>query len=367
MKVKIQQFLFGKNHSWAKCGTSLGRELLKLGHEVHFISTDGVKEEFVDKDLVPHIRNFPDRNYNLCFSYSAPKNYPLYLNGTGGLRCGMFAYEFNYMPKNFIQQIASKNIDKFLPVSKWQRDILINVNKISPEKLCLLPHGVDPKFIDAQPMELKTDKKIKILINITQLHIRKNLSGTLAAIGESLNKNDDVCLVLKIADTKPQYPFELNFSEIYKEFNKKYPNHVECLIIKEYIPNIESLYKACDILFLLSHAEAFSLTHAEGLISKMVVFSSKYSGPLDFLTDDNSFLIDGKLIRAPRNSQYWESDPKNFYFDPDIKIAAEKLRYCIDNFDEVKKDKLSYITKEVIDSFGWDKQVPILEKLYNER
>ncbi len=120
-------------------------------------------------------------------------------------------------------------------------------------------------------------------------------------------------------------------------------------------------------MFLLSHAEAFSLTHAEGLISKMVVFSSKYSGPLDFLTDDNSFLIDGKLIRAPRNSQYWESDPKNFYFDPDIKIAAEKLRYCIDNFDEVKKDKLSYITKEVIDSFGWDKQVPILEKLYNER
>lgn len=366
MKVKIQQFLFAKNHSWSNVGKSIGRELLKKGHEVHFISTDGIEKEFTDPDLIPHIRNFPDRDYNLNFSYTAPKNYPLYLSGNNGLRCGMFAYEFPILPKNFIQNIAGKNIDKFLPMSKWYYDVLVNENKISPEKLCLMPHGVNVSAFNlAQPMQLNTDKKIKILINITQLHIRKNLSGTLAAIGESLNKSDDVCLVLKIAEKKPQYPFELSFQDIYREFNKKYPNHVECLIIKDYIPNIESLYKACDILFLLSHAEAFSLTHLEGLVAGNVVFSSNFGGALDFLTDNNSFLIPGKLIKAPRQAQYWEPSAYNSFFEPDIKIAAEKLRYCIDNFDSVKKDKLSYVTPEVIEGFSWANQVSILENLVN--
>jgi glycosyltransferase involved in cell wall biosynthesis len=364
MKVKIQQFLFGKNHSWSNVGKSIGRELLKRGHEVHFISTDGVNKEFVDTDLIPYIRNFPDKQYDLNFSYTAPKNFSSYLSGNNGFKCGMFAYEFPHLPRSFIQAISGKYVDKFMTVSNWYNNICLNENKISPEKLCLMPHGVEvDKFINAQPMKLNTDKKIKILINITQLHIRKNLSGTLAAIGEALNKNDDVCLILKVADKNPEYPFELKFQEIFKEFNKKYPNHIECLIIKDYIPNIESLYKACDILFLLSHAEAFSLTHAEGLIAGNIVFSSRYSGPLDFLTDNNSFLIDGKLIRAPRQSQYWEPHAHNSYFDPDVKIAAEKLRYCIDNFDDVKKNKLSFITSEVIRNFGWDRQVNILENI----
>lgn len=363
MKVKIQQFLFGKNHSWANVGKSIGRELLKRGHEVHFFSTDGIKKEFLDDDLAPHVRNIIDQSYDLNFSYTAPQNFTKYLGGNNGLKVGMWAWEYPILPRTFIPSIAGKSVDQFATVSKWYNNVCID-NKIPKEKLTLIPHGVDVnKFLNTEPLKLKTDKEIKILINITQLHIRKNLAGTLAAIGESLNKNDDVCLVLKISQKKPEYPFELNFNEIYKEFNKKYPNHVECLIIKEYIPNIESLYKACDITFLLSRAEAYSLTHAEGLTSGHIVFSSAYGGALDFLSEDNSFLIPGKLIRAPRISQYWDPDVRNSFFDPDIKIAAEKLRYCIDNFDEVKKNKLSYVTPEIINNFGWDKQVSILEKL----
>ena len=363
MKVKIQQFLFGKNHSWSTVGKAIGRELLRHGHEVHFISTDGLNKTFVDADLIPHVRTVPDKQYDLNFSYTAPKNFPLYLDGNSGFKCGMYAYEFPILPRNFIQNIAGKSVDRFLPVSKWYYDVCIS-NKIPENKLTIMSHGVDiGRFTNCNVMKLKTDKKIKILINITQLHIRKNLSRTLAAIGEALNKNDDVCLVLKVSAKKPEYPFELNFDDIYKEFNKKYPNHVECLIIKEYIPDIESLYKACDILFLLSSAEAFSLTHAEGLIAGNVVFSSKYGGSLDYLTDDNSFLIPGKLIRAPRQAQYWEPHPHNSFFEPDIMIAAEKLRYCIDNFDQVKAEKLSYVTKEVIESFSWSNKVSVLEGL----
>jgi len=364
MKVKIQQFLFGKNHSWSVVGKEIGRELIHRGHEVHFISTDGINKEFIDSDLAKYIKYYPDNNYDINYSYTAPKNFINYLNGNKGIRLGCWNYEWPYMPRTFVQAIASKNnVDKFLPSSKWFYDICLQ-NKIPEEKLCLMPHGIDvDKFINAVPMQLKTDKKIKILINVTQLHIRKNLPGTLKAIGEALNKNDDVCLVLKVSDTKPKMAFELSFSQVFNEFNKKYPNHVECLILKEYIPNIECLYKACDILFLLSHAEAYSLTHAEGLISGQVVFSSNYGGALDFLNDNNSFLIPGKMVRAPTLSQYWEPNVLNGHFEPDVKIAAEKLRYCIDNFETVKKEKLSFVTKNDIDNFRWGKQVDILEGL----
>ena len=363
MKVKIQQFLFGKNHSWATVGKEIGRELLKRHHEVHFISTDGLKEEFVDPDLSPYVRTVPDRHYDLNYSYTAPKNFATHLSGNDGFKAGCWNYEWPQIPLTFVKAILGNTADTFLPSSKWFYNICLE-NKIPKEKLTLMPHGINvDNFINALPMELKTNKKIKILINVTQLHIRKNLKGTLDAIGQALNKNDDVCLVLKVGDKKPTMAFEVYFSDVFNAFKKKYPNHVECLVLKDYVLNVASLYKACDILFLLSHAEAYSLTHAEGLISGHVVFSSKYGGAEDFLTEQNSFLIPGKIVRAPKESQYWEPNLFNSHFEPDIKIAAEKLRYCIDNFDKVKAEKLSYVTYDVIDSFRWEKQVDILEGL----
>lgn len=367
MKIKIQQFLFSSNHSWAHVGKEIGRSLLKKGHNVHFVSMDNkmkvsVIDKYVPEDLKSHIRNIPDANYDCQISYTAMKNFPFYLANGRSNRFGIWNYEYpDFKASGFSKYHLAT--DKFLPSSKFFHDICID-NGIPAKKMQIVPHGVNSDlFLNAEPMALNTQKKYKILLNIAQPHIRKNLAGTLEAFGLAFNKNDDVCFVIKVVDKKPESAFEVSFSEVFAKFKKKFPNHAECLILRDYIPNIESLYKACDVFFHLSHSEAYHLPAAESLISGMIVFSSRYGGALDYLNDDNSFLIDGKMIRAPKEAQYWIPSVYSGYFEPDVNQAAEKLAYCIKNFDEVKKQKQLSVTSEFINSHSWDAQTKIIEDL----
>src|SRR5271157_2893132 len=83
MRIKIQQFLFGKCHSWSLVGQNLGRSLIKLGHTVEFVSTDGFVERYCPQDLKPFVKEVPTGIYDCQISYTAPHNWPKYLaNGT---------------------------------------------------------------------------------------------------------------------------------------------------------------------------------------------------------------------------------------------------------------------------------------------
>jgi glycosyltransferase involved in cell wall biosynthesis len=208
-------------------------------------------------------------------------------------------------------------------------------------------------FKTTEPMKLNTTKSVKILVNLAQPHIRKNMMGTLNAFGKAFTKKDYVCLVLKVVDKQVKAPFEQSFSELFKIFNAKYPNHAECLIIKDYVPSIESLYKACDILFMLPTAEAFFLPAIEALAAGCVVITSNYGGQLDFLTKENSFLINGKMVRAPQQAQYWTPSVYSQMFQADEDEAARVLRDVVENLSDVKKN-IQKPTDELKKKFSWD-------------
>lgn len=361
MKVKIQQFLFGQNHSWSVCGKETARALIKRGHEVHLVSTDGIQEKYVDFDLQPYIKTQLDADYDMQFSYTAMLNFPKYLAHGKKNRFGLWAYEFDSLPKGFAKYY--KCTDKFLVPSTFFYNICIK-NGIPADAMRVIPHGVDfDRFRNAKPMELKTDKKYKFLVNVAQPHIRKNLKGTLEAFGLAFTNQDDVCLVIKVADKKPDKAFEVCFSDEFKAFKKKFPNHADCLVIKDFIPKIENLYKSCDALFMLPHSEAFFFPAAEMLASGGLVITSNYGGQLDFLNKDNSILINGKMIRAPKNAQYWTPSTYSSMFQPDLNEAAEELQKCIKNFDAIKKEKLANLSPEFKQYFNWDNVVKMMEDL----
>ena len=92
----------------------------------------------------------------------------------------------------------------------------------------------------------------------------------------------------------------------------------------------------------------------ETLATKKIVITSRYGGQLDFLTPDNSLLVDGKIIRAPRSAHYWTSSPYSEMFEPDIDDAVNKLQYCINNYDEVKAKIEENITEDLFNKYSWD-------------
>jgi glycosyltransferase involved in cell wall biosynthesis len=113
---------------------------------------------------------------------------------------------------------------------------------------------------------------------------------------------------------------------------------------------------------MLPNAEAFFLPALEMLAAGGTVVTSNYGGQLDFLTEDNSLLVNGKMIRAPKEAQYWNASPYASMFEPNTDEAAEKLQYCTKNISELKiKSQQSCL--EIKKKFSWDAVVNQIESM----
>lgn len=347
MRVKIQQFLFGKNHSWSLVGQNIGRALLKLGHDVDFISTDGFVDQYCPDDIRPHVKliDVPQNEivktvpklgkYDCQISYTAPHNWPAYLVSGIKNRFGIWNYEYNNKKnanKALLQGFAKyyRATDFVLPSSEFTKEVFLSMG-IPEEKMRVVPHGINlDDYVNVSPYELRTKKSKKILLNIAQPHRRKALHLALETFGKAFTKDEDVVLVAKVfKQNKGQHLFDVDFNNIYKSFEKKFPKHAEVEFIYDFIPNIANLYQACDVNFSATYAECWHLPSLEALAAGIVNVVPKYGGQLDFCTEDNSLLINGSLVRAPRDHQYWAFNPYAVHYEIDTDDAAKKLRQAV--------------------------------------
>lgn len=357
MKVKIQQFLFGKLYSWAIVGQNIGRALLKLGHDVHFISTDGLNEKYIPEDLRPHIKQSLDKNYDIQISYTAPHNFSQYLKNGNKNRFAIYNYE--YSGSNILSGFGKYHnfADKILPSSNFSKQVFLDM-KMPEEKLKVIPHGINLEdFKNKNKYQLKTDKKIKILLNIASPHKRKAIPRALEVYGRAFNKNDDVCLVIKVhvnnvKEVKKVNSFDVDFYSIYKSFQKKYPNHAEIKVITDYIPNIVELYNACDIQFSTTHCECFHLPSCEALAAGLINVVPNYGGQLDFCNEKNSLLIDVDIVRAPKDHQYWLYSPYAQHSVIKLDDAVAKLKLAVNDYDNLKEKFLPEM--EIVNKLTWD-------------
>jgi glycosyltransferase involved in cell wall biosynthesis len=351
MKVAWQGFA-GTNHSWSIVAQSICRSLAKKGHEVHLCSTNGY--DFFPEDLRPLVRDQLDDDYDMQLTYTALKNAPLYLGRGDKNRFLCWTFEFagkNALPEGFAKNY--KFTDKILPPSNFAKQVFLD-SGIPESHMAVVPHGIDFQLVDsAIPYQLKTNKSTKILAVIAQVHRRKNLAGMLDMYGKAFTKKDDVCLVLKVQDRPPKQTFELSFKDLFTQFKTKYKDHAEVEIVREFVPNIYSLYKSCDIVFSASHCEGFGITALDAHALGKINVASKYGGFLDFLNPDNSLLIDGSEFSVPTNFLYWTNKTNTKAFMPSIDAGVAQLRFAVEN----KETLLTKYTSNIgyaQNNYNWD-------------
>lgn len=363
MKIKIQQFLFGKSHSWAIVGQNIGRALLNLGHDVDFISTDGFVDKFCPQDLRPFVKDFPRSAYDCQISYTAPHNWGPYLANGNKNKFGIWNYEYN--SKTFQNLNSANNLlhgfakhykytSKVLPSSNFSKTVFLNMG-VPENHLIVVPHGINLEdFNNKNKLVLKTKKTKKILLNIAQPHKRKALPLALESFGKAFSNKDDVCLVAKVfTANKGNTVFDVDFLNLLKTFKNKYKNHAEILTITDFVPNISELYNACDVNFSATHAECWHLPSLEAHAAGLVNVVPNYGGQLDFCSDKNSLLISGKETRAPRDHQYWHYNQFGVHFEIDTDDAAGKLKLAV-NETENLLNKFSNDIKGTVNKFTWE-------------
>ncbi len=88
---------------------------------------------------------------------------------------------------------------------------------------------------------------------------------------------------------------------------------------------VYELQACCDVLLSLHRAEGFGLAPAEMMFMGKPVIATGWSGNMDFMTRENSALVDYKLVAVQdRQGVYTMSDQR--WAEPDIEQAAVWLR-----------------------------------------
>ena len=171
---------------------------------------------------------------------------------------------------------------------------------------------------------------------------------------------DDVSLMIKSSFDKPKNKFECDLSEIIKSVQARHQNKSlpKVHILIEKFKDIAPLYKAADCLVSASSFEGFGLPMLEALAADLQVIAPRASGQLDFLNDDNSFLIDVDKVSAGEKYQYWKPNDSASTFLP-------RKSDIVDSMRKVYSGKTKSFDKKLADEFSWKNSANKIIDIYD--
>ncbi len=347
--------MFGATHSWSYTIRSILFEFYKMGHELFITSTDGYT--FAQKEMSDSFgKDVDNADIDLC--YTLPRNFKKWFNPTSKLKLAIFNWESTSFPKEWISH--SNDLDYLLPSSSAVFDIFVE-NGWPTNKLRKVPLGVDwEHFKSASEIDIKDLRKTRFL-NISIPHHRKNIDILLDAYYSAFKHDDNVSLILKSSFDKPKNKFECDLSEIIKTAQLKHRKVLPKVhVVVDKLLDIAPLYKAATCVVSTSSFEGFGLPMLEGLASGAQVIAPKISGQLDFLSDENSFLVNTNKISAGEKYQYWKPMDNSFTYLPKIDLVAQAM---IDIADGARKES----DDNLIHNFSWRNSAEKILEIHNDR
>lgn len=307
----------------------------QLGHSVDFISTNGTAgmRHWDDARVAQALANersmqVSGEPYDLDATFTVPNNYQARFLKNSKLKLAITDYESHPAPANWRQWYHIP--DLILPGSKWVAEAL-KAGGCPEEKIRVVPHGVDTTVFspNASPHPIKTEKTFKFLC-VAEPHYRKQLDLLLDTYCRTFTAADDVCLVLKtklFKNGEQRKPYEQDIRPVLARLVRQYGARIpEIKIITQRIPNIASLYVACQAFVLMTAAEGFGMPFLEALACGLIVISPRFGGQLDFLNDQNSMLCNTSWRPARQTEQYWGQSLDSEVGSPDPEHFGELMK-----------------------------------------
>lgn len=358
--------MLGKPHSWSEVSQSLLLEFQKKGIALHCRSTN--KPDGVHPNLIPFlVQNNQSIQTDVSFSYTLPINLARI---TANHRIVIANHDNNTLPPGWAN-LFNTHAHLILPSSKFAYDIL-EQNGVKKEKMAIVPHGYDPSIFnpDVQPITLDNgveDKRFKFLM-VAAPHWRKGHDLMMKAYIEEFKNDEDVVLIVKTSMNSHEGPahFHVDLAKMKAGLEKthkyKWP---DMKLINYSVPSLAGLYKYADAVVLPSRSECFSLTVLEAAMVKTPVITTEYGGHLDFLNQENSYLIDHVMRKCPKEGQYHQFAPNSLIAEPSIEHLKQLMRHVKNNYQEAKqKAELCY---EQNKHLTWENAATQIISLIKER
>lgn len=159
---------------------------------------------------------------------------------------------------------------------------------------------------------------------------RKNPVSLIRAFRLAFAPTDPVELVIKVSEQEQYFP------EWWAEL-RQVAADAGVKLIDRHMPrgDLNALLAAADAYVSLHRSEGLGLTMAEAMLLGKPTIATAYSGNLDFMTPENSYLV--RYEKATITEATWPYPRGCEWAEPSVEHAAELMRRVVDNPDEARR------------------------------
>jgi glycosyltransferase involved in cell wall biosynthesis len=218
----------------------------------------------------------------------------------------------------------------------------------------------------AEPMDLGAPEGSLVFLSSFDFSERKGWRQLLLAWSRAFDANDPVCLVLKtlsVAKWDEDYIREriLHFLEL--QFGNGAGGQlapVKILSTRLGTPELPQLYAAADVYVSASRGEAWGRTYMEAMAMGLPTVGARYGGNLDFMTDEDCWLVDGELVPVESHSEVLNENYRGQrWFEADVDELADALRQIASD-PTAARAKASGARDRLIGDYGY---APITDRI----
>ena len=238
---------------------------------------------------------------------------------------GNWFWEFQEVPQEWVEH--AEHYDEAWAATRFIENIM---KKALPIPVTYMPAGhlVEPPRLPRSHFGLPEDRYLFLFVfDMGSYTERKNPRGLIEAFRQAIRPDDRATLVLKFSQGQ-------RFSETTAALRQDAARVDNVHIIDETYSREDTLglINCCDCYVSLHRSEGLGLTIAEAMMMGKSAIATSYSGNLEFMTPENSLLVDYNMIAM---EQDWPPYRKGWLWaDPSVAHAAEQMRFVLDQPEE---------------------------------
>ncbi len=217
---------------------------------------------------------------------------------------GLTMLEVDGLPASWVD--CCNRMDEVWVPSSFNAETFCRSGVIA-DKIRVMPLGVDTGLFTPVGRNLaftKLDAEIFIFLSVFEWVPRKGYDLLLTAYLQEFTAGDDVCLVLKSHSNSDYDPdgtaIAKTIHEIAAQHRKPGRRAPEIALLPEVMPMVQmpELYRMADCFVLPTRGEGWNLPALEALACGLPVITTAWSAHLDWLNNDNAFLIEVESLDA---------------------------------------------------------------------
>jgi glycosyltransferase involved in cell wall biosynthesis len=245
-----------------------------------------------------------------------------------GPRIGIWGWETNSIPERW--KSAFDMVDEIWVYSRFMAE---NIGVVAPVPVITLPPPVQPPADPRQAIRLDVPNDAFMFLFVFDYLStiqRKNPVGLIEAFSQAFAPGEGPHLLIKTING-PLRPFAE------EEVLWAAHGHPEIHVVDRSlsVPERDALMTGCDCYVSLHRSEGFGLTLAEAMAIGKPVIGTAYSGNLDFMNAENSYLVDYEPSRVGPGCEIYPADGE--WAQPSTEHAAALMRRVYANPQETAR------------------------------